>query len=92
MDVGYARFYGADNDAAAGCDDEEGARLSERRPGRQGADTDRAGGAIQRVDDKGGVLGIVDRPADDLSGERVHDGAAIDFAFSRGMFGDVRNP
>lgn len=47
---------------------------------------------IQSVDDQGGVLGIVDRPADDLSGERVHDGAAIDFAFSRGMFGDIRNP
>jgi hypothetical protein len=29
VDVGYARFYGADDDAAAGCDEEESARVSE---------------------------------------------------------------
>lgn len=45
MDVGYARFYGADDDAAASCDDEEGARLPERRTGWQGPDTDRVGRA-----------------------------------------------
>ena len=35
-DVGYARFYGVDDDTAAGCDEEECARESERRPGWQG--------------------------------------------------------
>lgn len=45
MDVGDAHFYGADDDAAAGCDEEKGARVSERRPGRQRPDPDRAGRA-----------------------------------------------
>ena len=52
---------------------------------------------IERVDDKGGVLDIVDRPADCLSGERIHDGVALGFALSRwnpsrGMLRDIRNP
>ena len=47
---------------------------------------------IERVHDKGRVLGVVDRPANDLSAEGIHDGAAIDFAFSRGMLHDIRNP
>jgi len=38
VDVGYARFYGAINDAAAGCDEEESTRIPERGSGRKGAD------------------------------------------------------
>ena len=47
---------------------------------------------VQRVNDQGGVLGVVDRPANDLSEEGIHDRAAIDFAFSRGMLRYIRDP
>ena len=43
VDVGYARFYGAINDAAAGCDEEESTRIPERGSGRKGSDPDRVG-------------------------------------------------
>ena len=47
---------------------------------------------VECVNDQGPVLGVVDRPANDLSGEGIHDGAAVDFSFSRGMFRYIRNP
>ncbi len=42
--VGYACFYGADNEAAAGCDEEESTRVSQREPGGQVSDLGRVGG------------------------------------------------
>ncbi|EPR77198.1 Long-chain-fatty-acid--CoA ligase [Leifsonia rubra CMS 76R] len=38
---------------------------------------------VESVDDKVGVLSVVDRPVHDLPGERVHHGAAVDFSFPR---------
>ena len=42
-DVGYARFYGADNETAAGCDDEESTHLSGCGPCGQVPDLGRVG-------------------------------------------------
>ena len=37
---------------------------------------------VEGIDDEVPVLRVVDRPADDLSGEGVHHGAAVGLAFS----------
>ena len=49
-------------------------------------------GHVERVNDEGGVLTRVDRPADVSSAARVEDAATEDFSFSRSVLRDVRDP
>ena len=49
-------------------------------------------GHLQGVDDELGADVVRDRPADDASGERVHDGAAVDPSVVGAVLGDVGEP